>query len=245
LRKSRNTDRGRLCLILSPQSLWRRGRAAFCAPDHLAVLHSALKLLLTSNKMANPAPWQGGRNEERWRAYLDRIRAGDPEGLARLYDETSSVLYGLALRVLNDSADAEEVVLDVYKQIWKSTNAFDTARGSVWAWLAVLTRSRAIDRLRSRGTRRALELPIESGGDTRSSAPAPEAQSIFGQEKRLVRTALASLVVEQREAIELAFFRGLTHVEVAEAMGVPLGTIKTRIRIGMRKMRDVLGSTSF
>jgi RNA polymerase sigma-70 factor (ECF subfamily) len=195
--------------------------------------------------MANPAPWREGRNEERWRACLDRIRAGDADGLAQLYDETSTVLYGLAVRVLNDTADAEEVVLDVYKQVWKSTGTFDTARGSVFAWLAVLTRSRAIDRLRSRGSRRARELPIESGVETRSSAPAPEAQSIFGQERRLVRKALASLAIEQREAIELAFFRGLTHVEVSEAMGVPLGTIKTRIRIGMRKMRDVLGSTSF
>ncbi len=171
---------------------------------------------------------------------MDRIQAGDPEGLARLYDETSSVLYGLALRVLNDPADAEEVVLDVYKQVWKSTQTFDTARGSVWGWLALLTRSRAIDRLRSMGTRRAREFPIEEGWETPSNAVEPESQSIFGQEKRLVRAAVASLAPEQREAIELAFFRGLTHVEVAEAMRVPLGTIKTRIRIGMRKMRDVL-----
>ncbi len=191
--------------------------------------------------MEYPAPVKAGRNEERWLAYLDRIRAGDAEGLAQLYDETSGVLYALALRVLNDTADAEEVVLDVYQQVWKSTQAFDAARGTVWGWLTILTRSRAIDRLRSMGARRAREFPIESGWETRSATPVPEAQSIFAQERKLVREALASLALEQREAIELAFFRGLTHVEVAEAMGVPLGTIKTRIRSGMRRMRDLLG----
>ena len=180
------------------------------------------------------------RNEQRWRTYLERIRTRDSDALAQLYDESSSVLYGLALRVLNDPADAEEVVLDVYQQVWKSTHTFDSSRGTVWGWLTVLTRSRAIDRLRSMGTRRARELPIDSGGETRSSAPAPEAQSIFAQERKLVRDALQSLAPEQKEAIELAFFRGLTHVEIAEAVGAPLGTIKTRIRIGMRKMRDAL-----
>lgn len=186
------------------------------------------------------SPSKGAHHEERWRAYLDRIRARDSDALAQLYDESSGVLYGLALRVLNDPADAEEVVLDVYQQVWKSTQTFDSSRGTVWGWLTVVTRSRAIDRLRSRGTRRARELPIETGGETRSTAPVPETESIFAQQRKLVRNALAGLAPEQKEAIELAFFRGLTHVEIAEAVGAPLGTIKTRIRIGMRKMRDVL-----
>ena len=181
--------------------------------------------------------------EERWRRYLDGIRAGNSEALANLYDETSSSLYGLALRVLNDPADAEEVVLDVYQQVWRATHTYDPGRGTVWGWLTVMTRSRAIDRLRSMGSRRARELPIEDGFETPSRSPAPEVESIFAEERKLVRRALGTLAPEQREAIELAFFRGLTHVEVAEAMGAPLGTIKTRIRIGMRKMRDVLAPT--
>jgi len=181
--------------------------------------------------------------EERWRGYLDGIRAGNPDSLAKLYDETSSLLYGLALRVLNDAPDAEEVVLDVYQQVWRSTHTFDPGRGTVWGWLTVLTRSRAIDRLRSMGSRRAREFPLEAGFETRSSAPAPEVESIFAEERKLVRRALGMLAPEQREAIELAFFRGLTHVEVAEDMGAPLGTIKTRIRMGMRKMREVLAPT--
>ena len=178
--------------------------------------------------------------EERWRGYLDGIQAGNSEALAKLYDETSSFLYGLALRVLNDPSDAEEIVLDVYQQVWRSTHRFDAGRGTVWGWLTLITRSRAIDRVRSMGSRRARELPMEDGFETRSTLPAPEVESIFAEERKLVRSALGMLAPEQREAIELAFFRGLTHVEVAEAMGAPLGTIKTRIRIGMRKMRDVL-----
>ena len=182
--------------------------------------------------------------ELRWRLHLDRIRGGSSEALAQLYDETSSMLYGLALRILTDPPDAEEVVLDVYQQVWKSTHTFDPSRGTVWGWLSVLTRSRAIDRLRTRAPRRARELPIEAGCETQDRAPVPEAESIFAEERKLVRQALDQLAAEQREAIELAFFRGLTHVEVAEAMGVPLGTIKTRIRIGMRKMREALGSVA-
>ena len=182
--------------------------------------------------------------DERWRRYLDEVRAGNSDALAKLYDETSGLLYGLALRILNDSSDAEEVVLDVYQQVWRSTHRFDPGRGTVWGWLTVLTRSRAIDRLRSMGSRRARELPIQEGFETRSNSPVPEVESIFAEERKLVRRALGMLAPERREAIELAFFRGLTHVEVAEAMGTPLGTIKTRIRIGMRKMRDVLGPES-
>lgn len=201
-------------------------------------------VLKTMANSSPSVPGQIGRNEGRWRAHLERIRAGDPEGLAQLYDDTSSILYGLALRVLNEPADAEEVVLDVYHQVWKSTHTFDSTRGTVWGWLTVLTRSRAIDRLRSTGARRARELPIESGWESPSTSPLPEAESIFAQERKLVRSALAALAPEQREAIELAFYRGLTHVEVAEAVGAPLGTIKTRIRIGMRKMRDTLASAA-
>jgi RNA polymerase sigma-70 factor (ECF subfamily) len=181
-------------------------------------------------------------NEQRWRTYLEGIREGQTEPLARLYDETSFILFGLALRVLTDQADAEEVVLDVYQQVWRAHHTYDAARGGILSWLTVMTRSRAIDRLRSAGTRRARELPIEEGRDEPSHQPAPETQSIFAQQRRIIRRALAALAPEQRQAIELAFFRGLTHSEVAERLGAPLGTIKTRIRIGMHRLRDQLAS---
>src|SRR6185436_14587453 len=166
--------------------------------------------------------------------------AGQADSLALLYDETSSLLFGLAVRVLGDQADAEEIVSDVYQQVWRTAQGFDPSRGSVLAWLTMLTRSRAIDRLRSAGSRRAKEMSFDANVDFPSSSPAPESQSIFAQERKMVREALETLVPEQREAIELAFFRGLTHVEVAEALGAPLGTIKTRIRGGMMKLREAL-----
>lgn len=199
-------------------------------------------------RMMGPAalpPSKVAQNEDRWRVHLDGIRLGNSESLARLYDETSAILYGLALRVLNDPADAEEVILDVYQQVWKSTHTFDASRGSVWGWLTVLTHSRAIDKLRRRGTRRTREVPLESGWEAPSGSPTPDSQSIFAQERGLVRQALGTLAPEQREAIELAFFRGLTHAEVADALNTPLGTIKTRIRIGMRKLREALAPMAF
>jgi RNA polymerase sigma-70 factor, ECF subfamily len=179
-------------------------------------------------------------SDQRWCAYVDAIRQRDSNALACLYDETAGPLYGLALRILNDTADAEEIVMDVYQHVWRSAATFDSGRGSVWGWLTVLTRSRAIDRLRRAGTRRNRELPIEGSRETPSALPAPETESIFRQERAILRQAVATLNAEQREAIELAFFRGLTHVEVAEALGTPLGTIKTRIRVGIQKLREAL-----
>jgi RNA polymerase sigma-70 factor (ECF subfamily) len=190
---------------------------------------------------SDPSPLERmARNDSRWRGYLDAMQSGQTEALAQLYDETSSIVFGLALRILRNSQDAEEVVLDVYQQIWTSRRIYDAARGTVWAWLATLTRSRAIDRLRSGGSRRARELPLEIGWEPPSSDAIPEEESIFREERKLVRDALESLAPEQRQAIELSYFRGLTHVEVAERLGAPLGTIKTRIRGGMRRLREAL-----
>jgi len=185
-----------------------------------------------------------GPNEERWRLHIDGVRAGQSDALARLYDETSSLLFGLAVRILTDPADAEEIVVDVYQQVWRTAQGFDPSRGTVLGWLTMLTRSRAIDRLRSAGARRSRETPFDPTIDFPSAAPAPESQSIFAQERRLIRQAMETMPAEQREAIELAFFRGLTHVEVAEALGEPLGTIKTRIRMGMRKLREAFEPVS-
>ena len=168
------------------------------------------------------------------------IRARDPQSLAALYDESSRLLYGLALHILRDAADAEEVIMDVYQHIWSHGTLYDESRGNVWSWLATVTRNRAIDRLRSASGWRAKEVPIEFGFDPGTTAKVPEAQSIFQEERRLVRQAMDSLTADQRQAIELAFFRGLTHVEVAERLGAPLGTIKTRIRTGLQKLKEAM-----
>lgn len=178
--------------------------------------------------------------EQRWRRYLARIQDRDSAALQELYDESSRVLYGLAFRMLGDRADAEEVILDVYHQVWNSADRYDASRGSVWSWLTVMTRNRAIDRLRKSNLRRTRELPIEEPVDSATGMPEPERQSMFAQEQRLVRQAMAKLGKEQRQAIELAFFSGLSHSEVAETLGAPLGTIKTRIRVGIQNLRKAL-----
>jgi RNA polymerase sigma-70 factor (ECF subfamily) len=148
----------------------------------------------------------------------------------------------LAYRVLNDREDAEEVMLDVYQQVWNSAERFDPSRGNVLSWLAVMTRNRAIDRVRQSNVRRSRELQVEDQVDTASDSPAPDAQSILAQQQVLVRRAMATLGREQREAIELAFYSGMSHSEVADTLGEPLGTVKTRIRVGMQKLRKALPS---
>jgi RNA polymerase sigma-70 factor (ECF subfamily) len=180
------------------------------------------------------------KNEERWSACFDGIRAKNAQSLAVLYDETSGILYSLALRMVNNTADAEEVVLDVYQQVWRTAERFDSSRGTVLGWLIVLTRSRAIDRLRRSSGRLSHEIHIDEKREMRSKGPLPEGQSIFEQERKLIRRALETLAPEQRTAIELAFFGGLSHAQVAQELDAPLGTIKTRIRSGMRKLREAL-----
>jgi RNA polymerase sigma-70 factor, ECF subfamily len=168
------------------------------------------------------------------------IRVRNPESLASLYDETSRFLYGLALRILGNQADAEEVILDVYQHVWNHGDLYDDARGNVWSWLAVVTRNRSIDRLRQSSTRRAREAPIESEHERPGSAAAPESLSILEQERKIILAAMNSLRVDQRQAIELAFFQGLTHAEIAEQLGAPLGTIKSRIRVGLRRLKETM-----
>ena len=173
--------------------------------------------------------------------YVRRTAQGEEEALAILYDETNRLVYGLALRILGEPADAEEVTLDVYTQVWRNARGFDPQRGNVTAWLVMLTRSRAIDRLRSGAGRKEREEPLEWLPDLPASAESPEQASVSSQQRRWVRAALAELSPEQREAIELAFFGGLSHGELAARLGQPLGTVKTRIRSGMMKLREVLG----
>jgi RNA polymerase sigma-70 factor, ECF subfamily len=168
------------------------------------------------------------------------IRARNPESLASLYDDTSRFLYGLALHILRDPADAEEIIMDVYQYLWNHSAVYDETRGNLWSWLAVVTRNRAIDRLRQSSGRRAREVPIEVEHDPGESHAVPENLSIFQQERKLVRDAMETLSRDQRQAIELAFFLGLTHVEVAEHLGTPLGTIKTRIRVGLQRLREAM-----
>ncbi|MCA9473430.1 MAG: sigma-70 family RNA polymerase sigma factor [Nitrospirales bacterium] len=168
------------------------------------------------------------------------IAGGDEQALGILYDRTSSYVYGLIFRVLNDPGAAEEVTLDVYMQVWRLAKQFDEVRGGPIAWLGVLARSRAIDRLRSGQKEREKRQPLEIVDEVPSTLASPEESSAYNEQCRVVQSALASLVPEQRHVIELAYFGGLTHSEIAAEIRVPLGTVKTRARLGMMKLRKIL-----
>lgn len=162
---------------------------------------------------------------------IARIRAGEPGAMSELYDRYSSVVYGVALRVLQDTAAAEDVLQDIFLQLWRKPDAFDSSRGSLAAWLAVIARHRAIDRLRQRRPETDIEEVVIAGDtDLRDET---ERSLVIDK----VRLALNEMSGDQRNALELAYFQGLTHREIAEKTGEPLGTIKTRIRSGLQTLR--------
>jgi RNA polymerase sigma-70 factor, ECF subfamily len=163
---------------------------------------------------------------------IARIRAGEQSAMSELYDRYSSVVYGVALRVLQDAAAAEDVLQDIFLQLWRKPEAFDSSRGSMVAWLAVIARHRAIDRLRQRRPETDIE-DVVIAGDTDLR---DETERSLVIEK--VRAAMGEMNEDQRKALELAYFQGLTHREIAEKTGEPLGTIKTRIRSGLQLLRE-------
>jgi RNA polymerase sigma-70 factor, ECF subfamily len=174
---------------------------------------------------------------------LRRIAGGDEAALGELYDRTSSRVFGLALQIVRDRGAAEEVTLDVFTQVWREAGRYDRARGSPMSWLLTIARSRAIDSLRVKGKRTEIEGPLEGAEEFPGSDPNPEASATGVEREASVRRALGLLPKEQRRAIEAAFFGGLSHSEVAAAQGVPLGTIKTRIRTGLLTLRRQLSET--
>ena len=179
--------------------------------------------------------------ETLWRDYLSHCASGDQSALTALYDESGSLVYSVAFRLLGDAADAEEVTMDVYTQVWRNAaNNYEDSRGSVASWLITLARSRAIDRIRSRSGRLQKETALPETFDLPSEGVSPERHTEQTQRRRQVMRALESLPPEQREVVRLAFYGGLTHSELATHLGQPLGTIKTRLRIGMMKLREQL-----
>lgn len=172
---------------------------------------------------------------------LRRMGEGDGQALGRLYDRHGRAAYSLALRILREQRDAEEVVQDVFVQAWRQSARYDTARGPVVAWVLMLTRSRAIDRLRMRRG-----LPALPGDAHEALRDLPDAGAsadllvVTAEQAAAVRAALDLLPHEQRAPIELAFYEGLTHVEVAARLEQPLGTIKTRIRLGLLRLRAAI-----
>jgi len=174
------------------------------------------------------------------RRALEGMARGDHGALAELYDRHGRLVYSLALRILRDQGDAEDVVQEVFSQAWRQASRYESTRGHVVAWLMNLARSRAIDRLRSRRAR-----PETGANDVEADrmldlAPPIDEQLALSDQAERIRAAVGQLSLVQRVAIELAFYEGLTHVEIAERLELPLGTVKTRIRQGLSKLKERL-----
>jgi RNA polymerase sigma-70 factor, ECF subfamily len=164
-------------------------------------------------------------------ALLSGIRSGKESAMAQLYDRYSPIVYSVALRVLGDAGAAEDVLQDVFIQLWKNPGLFDSSRGNLGAWLSVIARNRAIDALRKRRPESEIaEVIVSVQPDL-----AGDAERSRAMEK--VRGALGAMPSAQRIALELAYFEGLTHTEIAAKTGEPLGTVKTRIRAGLLQLR--------
>lgn len=181
-----------------------------------------------------------GVQEQLWTLQIRQIAAGDQMALGQLYDGTSRFVYGLALRILGDPGEAEEVTLDVYEQVWRQAGDYSLRRGTPLVWLTMLTRSRAIDRLRVAKRQRHREESLDEAHHFASTLASPEEDALTVERRQLVQEALRNLNPDQRQAVELAYFHGMSHTEIAQYLGEPLGTVKTRIRSGMMKLREWL-----
>ena len=182
------------------------------------------------------------QQQERDLQVIRRVARGDHSAFATLFDRLASPLYSLAYKMLGDAAEAQDAIQDVFLQIWRRAPPYDRTQSTVFTWAVLLTRSRVNDRLRSRARRTRLEevSRAENEAAPHSASISENAADIANrtEDAARVRSALAELPLQQREALELAFFTALTHQQIAERLGEPLGTVKARIRRGLLKLRE-------
>ena len=169
---------------------------------------------------------------------LHAIARGDETALADCYDRYRLILFGLILRILHDREEAEDCLQEVFLQVWRRARDFDESRGRAFTWLVTIARSRALDRLRASGSR--LRLATEAARTPTDDVSDAATEAVRSEEGAIVREALAELPKDQRHPLLLAYFEGLTQTEIAERLGDPLGTVKTRMRSGMIKLRELL-----
>jgi len=169
------------------------------------------------------------------------MMAGDEAALSTLYDRYSTMLFGMLMRILRDQQAAEEVLQDMFLQLWRNAAQFDAKRGSLPAWLMVIGRNRAISRLRGRRDREVLEEEEGDYANTFASGQNIEDEAVRAELARNISAALEQLPAEQKQAVELAYFEGMTQSEIANRTGTPLGTVKTRVRTAMQTLRQILG----
>lgn len=169
---------------------------------------------------------------------LRAVARGDERALAEIYDRYHIILFGLLVRILNSREEAEDVLQEVFLQVWRRAADFDEKRGKPFTWLVTLARSRGIDRLRNLAAR---ERVAQAGTRDALESVSDAATDAFRSEQRgLVNSALAQLPEEQKRTLILAYFDGLTQSEIAAKLGAPLGTVKTRMRAGLTKLRELL-----
>lgn len=169
-----------------------------------------------------------------------QIAQRDQAALGQLYDRYARVMYSLAFKILGAAEEAEEVVLDVFAQVWREAHRYDVSRGRVDGWLFLITRSRALDRLRQRQRQSKVIEAAAAQIPTVQGSPLPEEDLLIAERRERVAQAMAQLPPEQRQVLELAYFQGLSQSEIAQHTGLKLGTIKTRIRLGLTKLRGIL-----
>jgi RNA polymerase sigma-70 factor (ECF subfamily) len=174
---------------------------------------------------------------------LRRVAGRDKQAFTELYDRFSSPLYGTAIRIVRDTAEAQDIVHDAFVTVWEKAGSFEVARGTAYAWVVTLVRNRAIDRVRMRRRRSELletSAPSDFGYTEAGAGATVEDAAALGDEARAVRAAVATLPADQQRALELAFFGGLTQEEIATKLATPLGTVKARIRRGLLKLRETV-----
>ena len=173
---------------------------------------------------------------------LRRIAARDPKALRELYDRSASVALAVAHRILRSTPEAQDVLQDAFVEAWRNASQFDARRGTAVAWLLAITRSRALDRLRTRAAADRASNALKA--EEPPTVPLAIESATQRQERDRLQQALATLPSEQRDTLQLAYFEGLTQVEIAARLGEPLGTVKTRCRLALEKLARVLGETA-
>jgi RNA polymerase sigma-70 factor (ECF subfamily) len=193
--------------------------------------------VLLAAVLGSPAAPESRQSDQ---SSLARIARGDQAAFAELYDRHARLVYSLALRILQDRSDAEDIVQEVFAQVWAQAARYDASRGAVAAWMLTLTRSRAIDKLRAKRARPEAAIEADAAERVMDFSAAQDLELLSAEQVTRLQRALNELPDAQRTALDLAYYEGLTHVEVAARLGEPLGTVKTRIRQAVIKLREVL-----